>query len=173
MDRRFFLALTGTMPFLGFENFINELSNFSALDRSKIASLRKDPNKIIDLHRSLKYNLISKNGSRMTDGFKVPNLADGMGAFDVNGDIVLVRNHELIPRDGMLNGAFDDPSSQIKVLGARHYDPIAIGGTTTIVLDKKTKRVKKEFLSLSGTRNNCAGGITPNSRLPAQNLNGK
>ena len=72
-----------------------------------------------------------------------------------------MRNHELIPRDGMLNGAFDDPSSQIKDLGSRHYDPIAIGGTTTIVLDKKTKRVKKEFLSLSGTRNNCAGGITP------------
>ena len=50
---------------------------------------------------------------------------------------------------------------QIKDLGSKHYDPIAIGGTTTIVLDKKTKRVKKEFLSLSGTRNNCAGGITP------------
>ena len=96
MDRRSFLALTGTMPFLGFENFINELSNFSALDRSKITSLRKDPNKIIDLHRSLKYNLISKNGSRMTDGFKVPHLADGMGAFNVNGDIVLVRNLSLI-----------------------------------------------------------------------------
>ena len=161
MDRRSFLALTSTMPFLGLENFINELSSFKTLDRSKNISLRKDPNKIIDLHRSLKYKLISTKGSPMTDGFKVPHLADGMGAFNVNGDVVLVRNHELIPRDGMLNGAFDDPSSQIKDLGSRHYDPIAIGGTTTIVLDRKTKRVKKEFLSLSGTRNNCAGGITP------------
>ena len=62
MDRRSFLALTGTMPFLGFENFINELSSFTSLDKSKNISLRKDPNKIIDLHRSLKYKLISTKG---------------------------------------------------------------------------------------------------------------
>ena len=37
----------------------------------------------------------------MSDGFKVPGLADGMGSFLVDGKIVLVRNHEIVPRHGM------------------------------------------------------------------------
>ena len=32
---------------------------------------------------------------------------------------------------------------------------------TNIVLDKNSKKVLKEYLSLSGTMQNCAGGITP------------
>ena len=36
----------------------------------------------------------------MSDGFKVPGLADGMGSFLVDGKIVLVRNHEIVPRHG-------------------------------------------------------------------------
>jgi len=160
MDRRTFMAFAGTIPFIGYEDFIKTLTEHST---SKVLAnnLKKDSNKIIDIHKSLNYRIISTQGSPMTDGHKVPGLPDGMGAFMVNNNIALVRNHELIPRDGMLNGAFDNPSEQISNLGINHYDPIAIGGTTTVILDRSSKKVIKEYLSLSGTRNNCAGGTTP------------
>ena len=40
------------------------------------------------------------------------------------------------------------------------YDPGAIGGTSTIVVDADGNRLG-EYTSLAGTDNNCAGGITP------------
>ena len=40
------------------------------------------------------------------------------------------------------------------------YDPAAGGGTTTIEVDKDGNRVR-EYVSLAGTHNNCAGGQTP------------
>jgi secreted PhoX family phosphatase len=35
------------------------------------------------------------------------------------------------------------------------------GGTTTLIYDLKSGRKEAEWLSLSGTIRNCAGGITP------------
>ena len=49
----------------------------------------------------------------------------------------------------------------MKRLGRKHYDKNAIGGTTTVVLDKSSKNVIREYLSLSGTDDNCSGGVTP------------
>ena len=46
-----------------------------------IQNLKIDPNRIIDLHPSLKYKIISEKDVLMSDGFKVPGLADGMGYF--------------------------------------------------------------------------------------------
>ena len=40
----------------------------------------------------------------MSDGFKVPGLADGMGSFLVDNNIVLVRNHEIVPQHGLKVG---------------------------------------------------------------------
>jgi secreted PhoX family phosphatase len=40
------------------------------------------------------------------------------------------------------------------------YDPKANGGTTTIDLDAAGSRVR-EYVSVAGTENNCAGGVTP------------
>jgi hypothetical protein len=40
------------------------------------------------------------------------------------------------------------------------YDPGAGGGTTTIEVDGRGRRLR-EYVSLAGTHNNCAGGITP------------
>ena len=123
--------------------------------------MTKDPRKIVDINSHLKYRIISKEGAIMSDGFKVPGLADGMGSFLVDDKIVLVRNHEIVPEHGIEKGPFKNPNSQIKKLGNKHYDKNAIGGTTNIVLDKKSKNVQKEYLSLSGTHQNCAGGISP------------
>jgi len=145
---------------LGFGNLIGGLSKeLNKLTHSR--KLVKDNNNIIDLHHSLKYQIISEEGSIMSDGFKVPGLADGMGSFLVNDEIVLVRNHEIVPEHGMDKGPFQNPDTQISLLGNKHYDKNAIGGTTNVVIDKGSKDVLKEYLSLSGTHQNCAGGTTP------------
>ena len=160
MDRRTFISLSTLLPFFGLSNFI---SCFSKDSNNSIFNqkLTKDPNSIIDLHASLKYQIISEKGLQMSDGFKVPGLADGMGSFLVNDKIVLVRNHEIVPKHGMHLGPFQNVNEQIALLGSKHYDEQAIGGTTNIVLDKDSKKVLKEYLSLSGTMQNCAGGVTP------------
>ncbi len=160
MDRRAFISLGALLPFFGLSNFI---SCFSKDAKNPILNynLSKDPNNIIDLHQALKYRVISEKDILMSDGFKVPGLADGMGSFLVKDKIVLVRNHEIVPRHGMQVGPFQNPDTQIKLLGENHYDKNAIGGTTNIILDRASKQVQNEYLSLSGTMQNCAGGITP------------
>tara|TARA_Y100001934_G_C12282515_1_gene740664 strand:- start:165 stop:1472 length:1308 start_codon:yes stop_codon:yes gene_type:complete len=160
MDRRTFISIGTLLPFFGFSNLIGCLSkdsNYSIFNQK----LKIDPNSIIDIHPSLQYQIISEEGLIMSDGFKVPGLADGMGTFLIDDKIVLVRNHEIVPAHGIEKGPFHNPKTQIKLLGDKHYDKNAIGGTTNIVLDKSSKRVLREYLSLSGTHQNCAGGITP------------
>ena len=157
MNRRTFISLSTMLPFFGCTNLISAFSKESITDQN----LKIDPNSIIDLHPSLKYKIISEKDLMMSDGFKVPGLADGMGSFLVDNKIVLVRNHEIVPRHGMKVGPFYNVDEQIGLLGNKHYDEKAIGGTTNIVLDKDSKKVLKEYLSLSGTMQNCAGGVTP------------
>ena len=160
MNRRTFLSLSTLIPFF---NLGNLMGSFSRSSRNAILNhkLKKDAKNIIDIHPSLKYKIISKEGENMSDGFKVPGLADGMGSFLINDDIILVRNHEIVPKHGMGKSAFQNPRLQIKKLGDKHYDKNAIGGTTNIILDKVSKDVQHQYLSLSGTHQNCAGGVTP------------
>ena len=160
MDRRTFISLSTLLPFFGLKKLLAN-RNLNFLNETFVAKMTRDPNKIVDLHPQLQYKIISEVGSLMSDGYKVPALADGMGSFNVDDNIVLVRNHELDIRNGMKKSAFGDSKQQIKELGSKHYDKNAIGGTTTVVLDRSSKRVKREYLSLSGTDDNCSGGVTP------------
>lgn len=95
--------------------------------------------------------------SRVHDGWTVPNAFDGMGAFSLpNGNLRLIRNHEMV-----------DPPFPGAAIGNRPYDPLASGGTTSVELritgtgSALEIDVVDEFVSLSGTRVNCAGGATP------------
>ena len=120
-------------------------------------ALVPDPNGLMDLPQGFSYRLISKLGDTMSDGFTVPDAADGMGCFDLpNGKIALVRNHECYPPrhdgGGVVGKAYD--------YIARSLIPLP-GGTTTLVLDAKTLTVEKQYRSLAGTIRNCAGGVTP------------
>lgn len=113
-----------------------------------------DPNGLLDLPEGFSYRLLSSLGDQMSDGGTVPDKADGMGCLDLgNGEIVLVRNHELIPTD--------DAGGPIAHGFGTHNGNIVPGGTTNIVLDATTLEVKREFRSLGGTIRNCSGGITP------------
>ncbi len=81
---------------------------------------------------------------------------DGMAAFDAgNGAVRLVRNHEIV-----------DAAASARLLGpgVRAYDRKAGGGTTTLEVRQArdgSVELAREFVSLSGTHANCAGGPTP------------
>ena len=153
MHRRSFLSATA--------------SAFAALAASGCTTMQRrsaigygplvpDPAGLVDLPQGFSYRVISQLGDVMSDGFTVPDAADGMGCFDLgNGKIALVRNHELVP--GKDNGGVTGPAFDYV---ARSLIPQP-GGTTTIVLDARTLAVEKQYRSLAGTIRNCAGGITP------------
>ncbi len=89
----------------------------------------------------------------MADGNPVPNLHDGMGAFQgPRGTTILICNHEI--------GGVGS-TGKVQVPSDLAYDPVCRGGTTTIVVNSTTRQLVKQFASLGGTIRNCAGGITP------------
>ena len=116
--------------------------------------LRPDPAGFLDLPEGFSYHVISRLGDVMDDGGTVPDRADGMGCFDLgNGEIALVRNHELAPQH--------DAGGLIAKGYGKKNGVFVPGGTTTIVLDAATLAVKRQFRSLGGTIRNCSGGVTP------------
>lgn len=121
-----------------------------------------DPNKLLDLPAGFSYDVISQLGDVMTDGFSVPDRADGMGCFELGDNrVALVRNHELAPSD---LGSQPAPIQNHKSLKAYDQlsDGVALpGGNSTIVYNLKTRKREQEYLSLVGTIRNCAGGVTP------------
>ena len=160
MKRRTFLKTSGllSLSFLASPLIQKNFLEGNSYLKSKI---RQDANKILDLHPSLEYKIISEVGSKMSDGLIVPGKPDGMASFNNNGRVVLVRNHELRKGHGIRSSAFLNGLKDIKGLGDNHYDVNAFGGTTNLVYDEKNNSVESEFLSLSGTEGNCSGGATP------------
>ncbi len=156
-DRRQFLAATGS----AFAALLASgcMTRGAALGSSAATSfsygpLIPDPAGMLDLPEGFSYRLLSSLGDAMSDGGTVPDKADGMGCLDIGkGEIVLVRNHELVPSD-------DAGGPIAKGFGTRD-GAIVPGGTTNIVLDARTLEVKRQFRTLGGTIRNCSGGVTP------------
>lgn len=95
--------------------------------------------------------------STVDPDFVVPNAFDGMAAFPMpSGNIRLIRNHEMV--DGPETA---EPMAELA------YDPRGSGGTTSLEVritgegDELGVELVREFVSLAGTRVNCAGGPTP------------
>ena len=111
----------------------------------------RDGQERISLPEGFQYRSFSGAGRRMSDGNRVPLAHDGMGAFNMpDGRFRLIRNHE--DRNSAGNGT--------AVVDANAYDRRG-GGTTTLVVNPFTRELERDFISLSGTTVNCAGGITP------------
>lgn len=106
---------------------------------------------VLALPPGFRYTVFGKTDSIMKDGVKTPGLHDGMAAFAApGGKVRLVRNHEVR----------GDPSAAV-VGGSAAFDTFAGGGTTTLIVDPRTRLLEQDFVSLSGTLANCAGGPTP------------
>jgi secreted PhoX family phosphatase len=149
ISRRTFLGLGGMSAAaltLGVKGILSQESGSAGY-----GELVPDPGGVIDLPRGFQYRIISEEGSALSSGGTVPGDHDGMAAFrgPRKNTAILVRNHELLPEDGS------------PVVGNNPYDPGEIGGTTGILVDLETRKEIKDFVTSSGTRNNCAGGATP------------
>lgn len=135
----------------------SNLDRFAANEDSygdlKPLKSRNTGEQILALPAGFEYNVFGKTGSKMGDGRLTPGAHDGMAAFTVDGKIRLVRNHEVRKRKG----------EETKAIGDRRnsYDMSAGGGTTTLIVDPSSRDLIKDYVSLSGTIVNCAGGPTP------------
>ncbi len=130
-------------------------------------SLLADPSQILDLPRGFSYTVVSRRGDMMADGLPVPGAHDGMAAFTgEDGRIIVVRNHELTPRSKH-SGPYADKCEDLPdAVRSCFYDrggdrTPGLGGTTTTIYNPASEETERQFLSLGGTDNNCAGGKTP------------
>jgi secreted PhoX family phosphatase len=106
---------------------------------------------ILALPAGFSYVTFGHIGAPMSDGHPTPLALDGMAAFPAaNGRVRLVRNHE----DRNLPGA-----GSVAGTAELRWDPQAGGGTTTLDYDPATRTLVRDFVSLTGSLTNCAGGI--------------
>lgn len=102
------------------------------------------------LPEGFRYRRLGVTHTQMDDGITTPPAPDGMGAFPLpNGNIRLVRNHELMGR------ITANPPLR------RPFDVRAGGGTTSLEVDADTRELVASYQTLEGTARNCAGGVTP------------
>jgi secreted PhoX family phosphatase len=127
----------------------------AALGRSgrTLGALVTDPKGLLSLAAGFSYTVVSVAGeTTLTTGEKSPGRPDGTGAFRAGRAVRLVQNHELSP------GAADPvPTLVGTVFDAGIKDA---GGCTVIEVARDGARVS-EWVGLSGTISNCAGGVTP------------
>jgi secreted PhoX family phosphatase len=112
-----------------------------------------DPNGLLSLPEGFTYKIVAQSGvTTLETGEPTPSDPDGTAAFVRHGGdgSVLICNHEV---------SGSEPY-KVPLVDGYVYDDKAGGGTTTIEVDKDGNRVR-EYVSLAGTNNNCAGGTTP------------
>jgi secreted PhoX family phosphatase len=104
---------------------------------------------LLKLPQGFRYHSFAWAGETLSDGYMAPGACDGMGVVtDENGVVTLIRNHELRGSSepmGNPQNAWDNTG----------------GGTTTLRFDIRNERLLESRISLNGTLNNCAGGVTP------------
>jgi secreted PhoX family phosphatase len=128
-----FEAVAGTRPSAGYGELV------------------PDPAGILALPRGFSYRIVSETGVTATeDGVPTPSDPDANGVFRRRHGSTIVNNHEI---------GSDEPFG-VPALPGLTYDPGARGGTTNIDVDSMGNRLR-EYTSVAGTHNNCAGGITP------------
>lgn len=156
LTRRGFLGRTAATGLgIAFAGSIDAIAGTAAHAASRSSAgygpLVKDPAGILSLPRGFSYTIVSEAGKTvMADGKLTPTDMDGTGVFATRAGLTLVNNHEI--------GGTEQPP----VVGSADltYDSGVFGGTTNVDVDRKGRRIR-EYVSVAGTDNNCAGGVTP------------
>jgi len=105
---------------------------------------------LLALPRGFSYASFGWRGEPMHGDAPTPGAHDGMGVVRERGGVAtLIRNHEIVTDTGAFGPA------------RIAYDPVAGGGTTTIKFDTASGKGGRARASLSGTLQNCSGGVTP------------
>src|SRR5690242_10090108 len=142
------LALTGSL-----NGLFGTSASAAAPGVAGYGPLISDPKGLLALPEGFSYTIVAQSGvTRLESGEPTPGDPDGTAAFVRRGGngSVLINNHEI-------SGSDANPVPRVPGFT---YDPAMGGGTTTIEVDKDGSRVR-EYVSLAGTLNNCAGGKTP------------
>ena len=130
-------------------------------------ALRPDPQQLLDLPDGFELSVVSRVGTPMSDGFKVPAAHDGMTSFaGDDGRIIIVCNHEMSSGYPEYSAFGTDFGAVPAATKEKVYDwgggvTPGAGGTTTTIYNPATRETERQFLSLAGTEVNCAGGPTP------------
>ena len=176
MDTRRQFLINSTVIAIGFgglQTLSARLEKKDSLRTEGYGPLLPDKAKVLELPKGFSYKIISKAGEKMDDGLILPGKPDGMAAFPgPNGTTILIRNHEISPAVNPSLGAFGKQNALLTdTIRAKMYDAdtklkegstvACLGGTSTMVYDTKSHKVVRQFLSLTGTLRNCAGGLTP------------
>ena len=170
VTRRAFIKATSlvSIGFLGLDRLAANTAFFSDTSGVDIGfgKLSHKAGDILSLPKGFTARIISQKGDSMDDGFFVPGLYDGMGAFALDKNrTLLIRNHEI---GDQLNASPFGADNKLlaKLKPAQFYDFASgdrpcLGGTTTMVYNEALQKTELQYLSLTGTIRNCAGGITP------------
>jgi len=170
-SRRDFVKKTTlvSLGFLGLNRFAANAAFLGApaADSKGFGPLYHREGQLLSLPKGFTAKVISKKGDRMSDGLFSPGNHDGMGVFKWhNNKVMLIRNHELTPGSHGA-GAFGKHNELLSKVNKDYiYDigkskQLCVGGTTTMVYNEQSQKIELEYLSLTGTVRNCAGGITP------------
>lgn len=157
MSRRSFLGATAVgglgIVIAGSLEVIAGPAAIAVATRSSVGygPLVVDPAGLLSLPAGFSYKIVARAGVTLLEsGHATPDDTDGTGIFAGASGATLVNNHEV---------GGSEPFG-VPPLPGLTYDPGARGGTTNIDVDAKGNRIR-EYVSLAGTHNNCAGGITP------------
>ena len=161
MKRRQFLQLSAAAAgSFAINDSLRKLNAATPGDRAKLQDESYGPLKpvaeeisglpLLNLPEGFSYIAFGWAGQELSDGCLTPAFHDGMGVVTTEGsDITLIRNHEVAGR-------------QLSFSNTGHtYDKMAGGGCVTMVFDGGSGTYKSGHAAISGTVNNCAGGVTP------------
>ena len=149
MRRRDFMltaALTGVMPGL-----IQAASQRNNTSISGFGPLVSDQRRILDLPSGFRYQVITVQGQKMSDGHKVPGWPDGMHAFSLDSSrVAIMCNHELATSQGVLSSWQGRPTNDKTVL-ANAYDVdgkgrVAPGGVRRVIYNLSKQRLEEQHL---------------------------
>lgn len=147
------LAVAGAVPALAEAKPAKPGTPGRRRAREPFPPLVDDPKGILALAEGFTYAIVTAAGeTTLTTGEKTPSNHDGMMALGgKRGRYTLIQNHEIEPGEGI----------PVPLVEGTVYDPGAPSGGCTVITTDAGGANFGEFVAISGTSTNCAGGPTP------------